>query len=69
MAYALTIDIVEPDDSIRMSVTFYGETEREVEAEWEGLKRRYEFFAEAEREGRTREELEEIDEEELPAAE
>jgi hypothetical protein len=69
MAYALNVDIIEHRDGesmIPMSLTFWGDTEIEAELEWDKLKQRFEFFAAASREGRTIEELEEIDADELP---
>jgi len=69
MAFALTVDIIEHADgesTIPMSLTFWGDTEAETELAWTNLKNKFDFFAAAEREGRTIEELEEIDDDELP---
>jgi hypothetical protein len=66
MAYALGVDFVEPDRSIRMSLTFWGRTEREAEAAWRDMQTKFEFFVSAHREGRTIEEMEEVDDDELP---
>lgn len=75
MAYALTIDVIERtigpegEDVIRMSLTFWGDSEAECEQTWGKLKHMFEFFAAAEREGRTVEEMEEIDDDERPCPE
>lgn len=66
MAYALRVDFVEPDRSIRMTLTFWGRTEREAEAGWRDIQAKFEFFASAHREDRTIEEMEEVDDDELP---
>ena len=69
MAFALNVDIIEHrsgEKTIPLTLTFWGETEAETELEWNKLKSKFEFFAAAEREGRTIEELEEIDDDELP---
>ena len=68
MAHALSVDLVEPDKSIRVTLTFWGRTERECEAGWRDLQSKFEFFAAAQREGRTIEEMEEVDDDELPEA-
>jgi hypothetical protein len=70
MAFALHIDIIDPGDgTIKVSHTFWGLTQREVET----YKREHlgscEYFRAAEQEGRTLEELEEVDEDELPEVE
>lgn len=72
MAYALTIDLIEHhagEEVIRMSLTFWGDSEAECAQTWAELKNKFEFFAAAEREGRTIEELEEIDDDERPCPE
>jgi hypothetical protein len=70
MAYKLEIDIVDAgDETIKVTHIFWGVTEQEVET----YKREHlgscEYFKAAEREGRTIEEMEEIDTDELPTAE
>lgn len=70
MAFALHIDIVDPGDgAIKVSHTFWGLTRREAET----YKREHlgscEYFRAAEQEGRTIEELELIDDDELPEVE
>lgn len=62
MAYALNIDLIEHqagEDVIRISLTLWGDSEYECANTWNELKSKYEFFAAAEREGRTIEDLEE----------
>ena len=69
MAYALNVDVIEPDDEIRMSLTFWGrESPEEAELTWKNLRDKFEFFAAAHREGRTIEDLEKIPDNELPDA-
>lgn len=70
MAFALYIDIVDPGDhTIKVSHTFWGLTKDEVYT----YKREHlgtcEYFRSAEQEGRTIEELEQIDESDLPEVE
>jgi hypothetical protein len=70
MAFALHVDIVDPGDgTIKVSHTFWGLTVEEVET----YKREHlgtcEYFRSAEHAGRTIEELEEIDEDDLPDVE
>ena len=70
MAFALHIDIVDPGDgTIKVTHTFWGLTRGEVQT----YKREHlgscEYFLAAEQEGRTVEELEEVDEEDLPEVE
>lgn len=69
MACALNVDFFESDGQPSMTITFYGETEGECDARWQELKNKYEFFAEPDRQGRTLEEVEEIDDDELPTRE
>ena len=72
MAYALNVDLIEEQAGqcvIKMSLTFWGHSVAECEQTWSSLKQKFDFFAAAEREDRTVEELEEIDEDELPEAE
>lgn len=69
MAYALEVDIIEHEAGepvIRMSLTFWGQSEAECEQTWSELQRKYDFFGSARREGRTIEELDEVDDDELP---
>lgn len=67
MAFALHIDIVDPgDNTIKVSHTFWGLTQKEVMT----YKREHlgscEYFRSAEQEGRIIEDLEEVDEDDLP---
>ena len=70
MAYLLEVAIVDGgDESIKVVHQFYGLTQREVET----YKREHlagcEYYRAAEKDGRTIEDLEEIEESELPTAE
>ena len=70
MAYILEVLIIDAGDgTIKVGHSFYGLTEREVQS----YKREHlgscEYFRAAEKEGRTIEELEQVDESELPDAE
>lgn len=70
MAYALYIDIVDPGDgTIKVSHTFWGLTRGEVYAYKREHLASCEYFQSAEKEGRTSEDLEEIEDEDLPEAE
>lgn len=72
MAYELTVDLIEHqagEEVIRMSLIFWGDSEAECAQTWAELKNKFEFFAAAEREGRTVEELAEIDDDERPCPE
>jgi hypothetical protein len=69
MAFLLEVAIIDGgDDTVKVVHQFFGVTEREVET----YKREHlsgcEYFRTAEREGRTIEDLEEIDASELPTA-
>lgn len=69
MAYALECLIIDEGDStIKVGHTFYGLTEQEVETYKKEHIASCEYFRSAVKEGRVIEELEEIDESELPDA-
>jgi hypothetical protein len=69
MAYALEVHIIdEGDHTIKVSHTFWGETEREVRSYKREHQQSCEYFAAAVKAGRVIEELEEIDEDDLPDA-
>jgi len=69
MAYALEVLIIdEGDGTIKVGHTFYGETEREVRTYFREHQQSCEYFAAAVKAGRALEELEEIDDDELPDA-
>jgi hypothetical protein len=70
MAYKLTVFIVNPDDKeIYVEHNFYGATRAAAEHVKKEHLAGCEFFSEAEEEGRTIEEGEEISEDEWPTAE
>jgi len=67
MAFALEVAIIDGGDgTIKVSHTFWGETERECRTYMREHQNSCEYFAAAIKEGRTREDLEEIDDDELP---
>lgn len=69
MAYLLEVAIEDGGDgSIKVVHQFYGRTEREVETYKREHLASCEYFRAAEREGRTFEDLEHIDNDELPTA-
>jgi len=68
MAFCLEIAIVDGgDQTIKVVHQFFGYSEREVETYKREHLASCEYFRSAERDGRTIEELEEIDESELPS--
>lgn len=70
MAYALEIAVVDAGDrTIKVVHTFYGLSEREVRSYKREHEASCEYFRAAVKEGRTIEELEEIDDEDLPEVE
>jgi hypothetical protein len=69
MAFALEAQIIDAGDgTIKVSHTFYGITEREVRTYMREHAHSCEYFSAAIKEGRVMEELEEIDDDELPEA-
>jgi len=67
MAFALEVMIIDAgDDTIKVSHTFYGTTRREVETYKREHEASCEYFRAAVQQGRTIEDLEEIDDDELP---
>ena len=70
MAYCLEVAIIDGGDRvIKVVHQFFGYSEREVETYKREHLASCEYFRTAERDGRTIEELEEIDESELPTEE
>jgi len=70
MAYCLEVAIIDGGDrAIKVVHQFFGYSEREVETYKREHLASCEYFRAAERDGRTIEELEEIDESELPTEE
>jgi hypothetical protein len=69
MAVKLTVDIVDPDGEIKVSHIFWGDTEDDVETWKAHHLKSCEYYAAAERDGRTLEELECIDDDERPEVE
>jgi hypothetical protein len=69
MAFALEVQIIDAGDStIKVAHVFYGMTERECRTYMREHQQSCEYFAAAVKDGRTIEELEEIDDEDLPEA-
>ena len=67
MAFELQVFIVDAgDETIKVGHTFYGETEKEVRTYFREHQGSCEYFAAAVKDGRVLEELEEIDDEDLP---
>ncbi len=66
MAFALTVDIIDPDGSIKVEHVFFGETEEEARTYLDHHLATCDYFKAAEREGRTIEDLEEIADDERP---
>jgi pyrroloquinoline quinone (PQQ) biosynthesis protein C len=70
VAFALEVAIVDAgDQTIKVVHTFYGETEREVRTYFREHQQSCEYFAAAVKDGRALQELEEIDDDELPEPE
>ena len=70
MAYCLEVAIIDGGDrAIKVVHQFFGYSEREVETYKREHLASCEYFRSAERDGRTIEELEEIDDSELPTEE
>ncbi len=70
MAYALHVDVIDPGDgSIKVTHIFWGLTEEETRTYFREHLDSCEYFAAAVKQHRIAEELEEIDEDELPEAE
>lgn len=72
MAYELSVDLIERragEEVIRMGLMFWGDSEAECEQTWSELKHKFEFFAAADREGRTVQVMSEIDDEDRPCPE
>jgi len=67
MACALHVDVIDPgDQTIKVTHTFWGLTEKESREYLREHQGHCEYFAAAVRDGRTIEETEEIDDDELP---
>jgi len=70
MAFALEVAVVDAGDrTIKVIHTFYGVTEEEVRTYFREHQQSCEYFAAAVKEGRVLEELEEMDDEDLPEPE
>jgi hypothetical protein len=70
MATKITVDVVDPgDDTIKVSHIFWGKTEREARTYYTEHLASCDYFAAAAEDGRLIEEVEEIDDDELPEVE
>jgi len=69
MAIKITVDVVDPiDEAIKVSHIFWGKTEREARTYYAEHLASCDYFAAAAEDGRLIEEVEEIDDDELPDA-
>jgi hypothetical protein len=69
MAFALEVLVIDAGDkTIKVGHVFYGLTEREVRTYFREHQESCEYFRAAVKEGRVIEEIEQIDEEDLPDA-
>lgn len=67
MAYILRVYIVDPgDQTIKVGHEFYGVSEKECDTYYREHLASCEYFRSAEKEGRVLEELEKVDDDELP---
>lgn len=67
MAFALEVLVIdEGDGTIKVGHTFYGVTEEEVQTYYREHQQSCEYFRAAVKDGRVIEELEEIDDDDLP---
>jgi hypothetical protein len=70
MPYALEVSIIDAgDNTIKVVHTFYGVTEEEVRTYYREHTHSCEYFKSAVKDGRVIEELDEIDDDELPEVE
>lgn len=70
MAYILRVYIIDPgDQTIKVGHEFYGLTEKEVDTYYREHTESCEYFKAAVSEGRIREEIEEVEEDEIPTPE
>jgi len=69
MAYALSVDVIDPDGEIYVTHTFWGETEDEARENYTEHAAEDESLGDAIDEDRVQESGEEVADEELPTAE
>lgn len=70
MAIKITVDVVDPgDETIKVSHIFWGKSEHEARTYFTEHLASCEYFAAAAEDGRLIEEVEEIDDDELPEVE
>lgn len=70
MAFKRTVDIIEPDgETINTTLVFWGETEDEADAAFEGALGSWPVLDAAVKAGRITDETHEVDESELPEVE
>lgn len=68
MAYKLEVDVIDRDGTIKVTHTFWGQTEEEVRENLREHQADCAYFGAAVRDDRIIEDLEEIDDDELPEA-
>ena len=69
MAYALSVDVIDPDGEIYVTYTFWGESKKEARENYDEHAEEDESLADAIDEDRVQESLEQVADEELPTAE
>jgi len=69
MAYALSVDVIDPDGEIYVTHTFWGETEKEARENYDEHAAEDESLGDAIDEDRVQESGEEVADDELPTAE
>jgi len=69
MAYALSVDVIDPDGEIYVTHTFWGETEKEARENYDEHAEEDESLGDAIDEDRVQESGEEVADDQLPTAE
>jgi len=69
MAYALSVDVIDPDGEIYVTHTFWGETEKEARENYDEHAEEDESLEDAIDEDRVQESGEEVADDQLPTAE
>jgi len=69
MAYALSVDVIDPDGEIYVTHTFWGDTEKEARENYDEHAEEDESLGEAIDEDRVQESLEQVPDDQLPTVE
>ena len=69
MAYALTVDVIDPDGEIYVTHTFWGDTEKEARENYDEHAEEDESLEDAIDEDRVQESLEQVPDDQLPTVE